>query len=120
MASIHSYKYSMEESARYASLADDVMSNGSTLVLNGHGCGLRVRNKALHVNQGSLLGVEREPIIYYKGTVPIRTIVFMVRSGNISLEALHWCKEQNISIVMHRHGWLYSARGSPTQDLSSD
>jgi CRISPR-associated protein Cas1 len=100
MPSVHSYKYSMEETARYASLADEVMSNCDMLVVNGHNCGLRVSNKALHVKQGSLLGVEREPIIYYKGVVPIRTIVLLGRSGIISLEALHWCKEQNISLVM--------------------
>src|SRR5260370_13619831 len=100
MPSIHSYKYSMEEEARYATLADEVMSNSDTLVLNGQGCGLRVRDNALHVKQGTLLGAEREPVIYYKGTVPIRTIVFMGKSGMISVESLHWCKEQNISLVM--------------------
>jgi CRISPR-associated protein Cas1 len=100
MTSIHSYKFSMEETARYATLADEAMSASDTVVLNGHGCGLRVMNKALHVKQGSLLGADREPIIYYKGTATIKTIVLMGKSGMISLEALHWCKEQSISIVM--------------------
>jgi CRISPR-associated protein Cas1 len=100
MLSIHSYKYSMEETTRYSTMADDAMASGNVLVLNGHGCGLRVSNKALHVKQGSLLGADREPIIYYKGLVPIKTIVILARSGSISLEALHWCKEQSISIVM--------------------
>src|SRR5215471_15987405 len=100
MPSIHSYIYSMEETARYASLADHAMASSDVLVLNGHGCGLRVLNKALHVKQGSLLGADREPIVYYKGTVPIKTIVIMSKSGMVSLDALHWCKEQGISIVM--------------------
>jgi len=90
----------MEEEVRFASLADDVMANSDTLVLNGHNCSLRVSNSALHVKQGKLMGVDREPIIYYKGVVPIRTIVIMGRSGTISVEAFHWCKEQNISLVM--------------------
>jgi CRISP-associated protein Cas1 len=100
MPSIHSYIFSMEEEARYATLADRAMASHDILVLNGQGCSLRVSNNALHVKQGKLLGVDRDPIIYYKGTVPIRTIVFMGKSGTISVEAFHWCKEQNISIVM--------------------
>jgi CRISPR/Cas system-associated endonuclease Cas1 len=100
MPSIHSYVYSMEETTRYSTMADDAMARSDTLVLNGHGCGLHVSNKALHVKYGSLLGADREPIIYYKGLVPIKTIVILARSGSISLEALHWCKEQGISIVM--------------------
>src|SRR5205807_1276475 len=100
MQSVHSYKYTIEETARYSTLADEAMARCDTLVMNGHNCGLKVSNKALHVKQGTLPGVEREPIIYYKGVVPIRTIVLIARSGTISLEALHWCKEQNISLVM--------------------
>jgi CRISP-associated protein Cas1 len=100
MPSIHSYIYSMEETARYAKLADEVMASCDALVVNGHACSLRVSNSALHVKQGKLLGVDRDPIIYYKGTVPIRTIVLMGKSGIISMEALYWCKEQNISLVM--------------------
>jgi hypothetical protein len=64
MPSIHSYKYSLEETARYSMMADNAMSSSDVLVLNGFNCGLRVSKKALHVKQGSLLGVEREPIIY--------------------------------------------------------
>src|SRR5258706_14408418 len=100
MPSVHSYKYTVEETARYSTLADEAMAKSDTLVLNGHNCGLRVSNKALHVKQGTLPGAERDPIIYYKGVVSIRTIVLLARSGSISLEALHWCKEQNISLVM--------------------
>jgi len=100
MPSIHSYIFSMEETARYAKLADSVMASCDALVVNGHACSLKVSNSALHVKQGKLLGVDRDPIIYYKGAVPIRTIVLMGKSGIISIEALHWCKEQNISIVM--------------------
>ena len=99
MTSIHSYIYSMEESARYATLADEMMSGSDAIVLSGH-CGLKVSNKALHVKRGPLLGVEREDIIYYRGTVPIRTIIMLSRSGNISLDALYWCKEQDISVMM--------------------
>jgi CRISP-associated protein Cas1 len=97
---IHSYKLTMEESRRYAAMADQVMSECGTLVLSGNNCGMRVTNKALHIKQGSLIDVEREPIVYHKGDVPIKTIVFLAHSGTISLDALHWCKEQEISIVM--------------------
>ena len=98
--SIHSYKLSMEETARYAKLADEAVSRSDVLVLNGYNAGLRAINKALQVKQGKLLGVEREPVTYYKGMVPFNTIVILTKSGLISMESLHWCKEQGISILL--------------------
>lgn len=98
--SIHSYKFSMEETARYVNLADDVMMGTDTLVLNGHNCGLRVVNKALYVKQGKLLGIDREPSIYYKGTVPFKTVIILTKSGLISMESLYWLHGQGISLVM--------------------
>lgn len=98
--SIHSYKFSMEETARYATLADDAVARSDVLVLNGHNCGLRIVNKALHVKQGSLFDRDRATTIYYKGLVPFKSIIILSRSGSISLEAFHWCREQNISIAM--------------------
>jgi CRISP-associated protein Cas1 len=97
---IHSTRYIVDEMSRYSPLADAAMTESDALVLNGHNCGLKVRNKALHIRPGTLTGTERSDIVFYKGVAPVRLIVILSHSGSISIEAFRWCKEQNISILL--------------------
>lgn len=100
MSSDGSVRDFAEETIRYSSLADEVMSKSDTLILNGRNCGLKVSNSALYVRTGSLLGESNEPVIYYRGTIPFRKIIILSHSGNISIDALYWCRDQGISLVL--------------------
>lgn len=77
-----------EETRRYGTLVTQIYSKSDVLVLNGHNCGLRVLNNALHVRQGTVLGEEKESIVYYRGTAPIKKTIILARAGNITLESL--------------------------------
>lgn len=114
MPSVNNIHAFIDESHRYSSLADEVMTSSDVAVLSGHGCGLRVWNGTLQIRQGSLPGLKREPIICHKGTTPFRTIVILSRSGSITLDAFHWCKEQDISILM------LNGNGAPVYSLSPE
>lgn len=114
MPSVNNIRSFVDESHRYSLLADEAMSSSDVVVLSGHGCGLRVWNGSLHIRQGSLSGMEREPITCFKGTCQFKTIVILSRSGSITLDAFHWCREQDISIVM-LHG-----NGTPVYSMSPE
>jgi CRISPR-associated protein Cas1 len=114
MPSVNNIRAFIDESHRYSSLTDEVMSSSDVVVLSGHKCGLRIWNGALHINQGSLPGLKREPITCFKGTTPFRTIVILSRSGSITLDAFHWCKEQDISLLM------LNGNGTPVYSLAPE
>ena len=82
----------------YRGLVDSI--SGSTFVLNGYNCSLRVLNDALAVRPGSVTGELHDPLLFYRGTNSIRQIVITSNSGNISLDALYWCRDQGISLLL--------------------
>lgn len=100
MPSVNNIHAFIDESHRYSTLADEALSSSDVAVLSGHKCGLRVWNGTLQIRQGSLHGLVRDPITCFKGTCQFRTIVILSRSGSITIDAFHWCKEQDISILM--------------------
>lgn len=69
-------------------------------VFVGSGCSLKVHHGALCLQQGALRGVKDEPIMIWPGVSPIKQIVFLSTSGYISLDAIHWCSHQGISIAI--------------------
>jgi CRISP-associated protein Cas1 len=87
-----------EQCKLYRSLADNVSS--STFVLNGYNCSLRVLDGALAVRPGSVSGESHDPLLFYRGTNGVKQIVITSNSGNISLDALYWCRDQGISLLL--------------------
>ena len=89
-----------DELRRYGPIADDLSDKSDTLILNGSYCGMKVCNNALQVTPGNLLGEDRGTVTYYRGMVPFDKIIILSRSGNISIDALYWCRDQDISLLM--------------------
>ncbi len=85
--------------AEYKELADKILVKSDTFVLNGHRCGLKVMDNVLFIHPGSVMGEDHDPIVCYRGTTTIRKIVVTSSSGYISVDALRWCREQDISLL---------------------
>jgi len=70
---------------------------------------------ALCLSPGSVRGEKNGPIMLYRGVHSIKQIVFISSSGFVTLDALHWCSQQGISIVlMDKTGHLmYSCTPEP-------
>src|SRR5260370_8844216 len=97
--------------ARYEEKADKKLKTSETLVLAGYGItlkvtrdGLFIKNGLTHDNQGN-----REQTLY-RGVHGIAHIIILAKTGNITLDALNWCKEQEIAVTMiDRDGSLFQA-----------
>src|SRR5258708_13347744 len=95
--------------ARYEEKADKKLKTSETLVLAGYGItlkvtrdGLFIKNGLTHDNQGN-----REQTLY-RGVHGIAHIIILAKTGNITLDALNWCKEQEIPVTMiARDGSLF-------------
>lgn len=61
---------------------------------------MKVCNGALSIQPGSVNGESREPVLYYRGTSGINQIIVISNSGNISLDALYWCRDQGITLLL--------------------
>jgi CRISPR-associated protein Cas1 len=71
------------------------------LVLAGYGVGLRVERDSLVLKNGFTHDGQTNPTrILYRGVHGIRSIVMLADSGNISIDAIKWCHEQNITVSM--------------------
>ncbi len=79
---------------------ENVSGSSDIFLLVGHGCGLKVKNDALMLQQGSAHGETVKPVLLYRGTHRIKQIVFLSTSGFVTIDALHWCRSQDISILM--------------------
>ncbi len=84
----------------YAQKTEEELFRSDMLVLNGNGCQLSVSKGALLVRNGRVSGEGVSSARYYRGVHTLKQIVVLSSSGNISLDALHWCKEQSISLVL--------------------
>jgi len=76
------------------------MEASATLVLAGRGCGLRVLRGDLVAQPGlthtTCDGEERR---LYRGQHGIETIVLVGTAGSVTLAALQWCREQDITLL---------------------
>ncbi len=88
-------------------------TDNSQIVLTGFGCGLSVRNNSLVCRSGftNIKSIEEDKVLY-RGTHGVESIFIMSDSGNITLDALTFCREQNICIsVIDRQGNLVEQMG---------
>lgn len=106
-----------EQCAYYA---DRVSQEAETLVVNGRYASIKVQNNALVVQPGALCDQESEPTTYYRGKCPFDRVVILSKSGNLSLDALYWLKDQGVSVLMldWKGDVVYSMSPEPASNAS--
>jgi CRISPR-associated endonuclease Cas1 len=95
------------------------LSSGRTLILAGHGAGLKVERDALVVNEGHT-HYPQTPLTHtlYRGMHDVTRIVCLNPTGALSFAAISWCAAQGISVLLlDRDGSNLSAF---TPDAESD
>ena len=97
-------------------LEDD---KGRTIILAGHGAGLTVDHGALIVRDGRTHDPqEPETWTLHRAVHGVEHIAVCADSGSITLEALRWCRDQHISVlIIDRFGAVVSAI---TPDVDAD
>lgn len=92
---------------------------GRTLVLTGHGAGLRVEKDALLVAEGRTHHPQTPAVhTLHRAVHGVERIVCLADSGTLTLDALRWCREQGIAVLLlDRDGGLVSVM---TPDLVAD
>jgi len=89
----------------------DRRERGKTLVLAGHGAGLRVERDALIVQDGHTHNPQTPARhVLHRAVHGVERIVCVAPSGSLSFDAIQWCHEQAITlIVLDRDGELLTA-----------
>jgi CRISPR-associated protein Cas1 len=88
------------------------------LSVTGHGASIRVEKAQLVIRQGTTHSVERgamrETIRLSRGLHQVSCIVMLGRHGGLTLDALQWCQDQDICLlVIDRAGELTSVVAPP-------
>jgi hypothetical protein len=89
------------------------------LSVSGAGCSIRVEKTQLVIHQGTTHSSERggvqETIRLSRGLHHVSVIVLLGRHGALTLDALQWCQDQIIAVVVvSRSGELVSVVTPPT------
>jgi CRISPR-associated endonuclease Cas1 len=90
-----------------------------TLIVAGYGAGLHIERDALIVTEGHTHHPQT-PVVHtlYRGVHGVARIVCLNPQGNCSFPAVHWCAQQDITIVLlDRSGHLLSTL---TPDATAD
>lgn len=86
---------------KYERLADLKLRNSDTIVISKHGCTLKVRNGALSVEYREAGKEDTHKLLKInKGTHKIKQIVLTSKGGCITMDAIEWCKQQNITVYL--------------------
>jgi CRISPR-associated protein Cas1 len=80
---------------RYEKMSVFRLRNADTVVLGGFGVQIKVRNDAL-----SIECQDRNLLKMHRGVHKIKQIVFFSHGRYISLDALEWCIQQGITVLM--------------------
>jgi CRISPR-associated protein Cas1 len=88
------------------------------LAVTGHGSSIRVEKGQLVIRQGVTHSVEhgavRETVRLSRGVHQVSCIVILGRHGGLTLDALQWCQDQGIAVlVIDRQGELTSVVTPP-------
>jgi CRISP-associated protein Cas1 len=95
------------------------LTSGRTLILAGHGAGLKVERDALVVSEGHT-HCPQAPLVHtlFRGIHDVTRIVCLNPTGALSFAAISWCAAQGISVLLlDRDGSILSAF---TPDAESD
>jgi CRISPR-associated protein Cas1 len=90
----------------------------NTLALAGHGVRLSVDKDRLRIAHGhtSSAGAQVDSLLY-RGQHGVQCIVLMASSGSITLDALQWCRDQHICLlVIDRDGHLVTVMTPPAPE----
>jgi CRISPR/Cas system-associated endonuclease Cas1 len=98
--------------SKYEELAEKRLAKTDTIILSGIGSALRVKNNALMIFPGKTHNAQKqETTMLYRGIHGIIRIILLTDKGLITLDAIKWCEEQEISILM------LDSRGNVIQTL---
>jgi CRISPR-associated endonuclease Cas1 len=95
------------------------LTSGRTLILAGHGAGLKVERDSLMVSEGHT-HYPQTPLVHTlsRGIHDVTRIVCLNPTGALSFAAIQWCAQQEISVLLlDRDGSILSAF---TPDAQSD
>jgi len=82
-------------------LGRDRRERGKTLVLAGHGAGLRVERGALVVTDGHTHSTHTPARhVLHRAVHGVGRIVCVAPSGSLSFDAMQWCREQGITLIL--------------------
>jgi CRISPR-associated protein Cas1 len=104
--------------AARANLWQSQVQPSRILSVTGAGCSIRVEKTQLVIRQGTTHSVERgavrETIRLSRGLHQVSCIVMLGRHGGLTLDALQWCQDQGIALlVVDRQGELTSVVAPP-------
>jgi len=91
--------------------ARDSRRGGKTIIITGHGAGMRVDHNALIVMDGRTHSTQ-EPTRHtlHRATHGVERIVCLAPSGSITFDALEWCRQQGIGVtIIDRDGDICGA-----------
>jgi hypothetical protein len=98
---------------KYEQLSEKKLAKSKTIVISGIGCTLRVKNDALVVFPGKTHAAQEQSTkILHRAVHGVMSIILITDKGLITLDAIKWCQEQNIALVM------LGSRGNVVQSLS--
>jgi CRISP-associated protein Cas1 len=94
--------------SKYEEKATKKLARTPVMIVSGYGCALRVKNNALSVYPGRTHNAQKQQsVMLYRGVHGIKQIVLLTSKGVLSLDAIEWCKDQDIALTMiDTHGQL--------------
>jgi CRISP-associated protein Cas1 len=85
---------------RYEKLVERQLRNSDTIIISGYGCSLSVKNDALVIFPGKTHNAQKQDTVtLYRGQKSVRRILMLNDKGTVSLSAVKWASEQDISIM---------------------
>jgi CRISP-associated protein Cas1 len=91
----------LDQCSRYDALADRSLRGSHTMILFGFGSTLSVSDGDLIVRNGVAHSAQKyDPITLHRGVHSIHDIIVLADSGTISLDALRWCRNQEICVTI--------------------
>src|SRR5579859_2270076 len=104
-----------QQCSKYEQVAEKHLHKSHMLIVSGYGCALRVKNDALVVFPGKTHAMQQQPTeTLYKVVHGVNRIILASDTGLATLDALKWCQEQEIALVM------LDARGKIIQFLTPE
>ena len=94
-------KHHSASCSKYEHLTKKKLQKSATVIVAGIGSSLRVRGDALEVTSGRTYYEQASTTQkLYRGVHKVSRIIILSENGFTTLDALKWCHEQNIAIVM--------------------
>jgi CRISP-associated protein Cas1 len=108
-----------KSSVEYEKKSDQKLSDLDTIILAGEGSKMSIKNRSLVLQHGRTHVPQQETIIsLYAGTHHVRRIVILSDAGYVTFEAINWCRNHDIAILMlDRDGNMILTSGESGSDV---